>query len=822
MTEKKTQKYAIVDLEATGAHQSATIIQVGIVIVENDQIVTTYQTDVNPHEPLSQHIIELTGITDEQLQEAPDFPQVAGEIYELIADCIFVAHNVAFDANLLAEHLFLEGFELRTPRIDTVELAQVFYPTLEKYSLSHLAQALHLDLSDAHTAIADAKATAQLFLNLKQKIRSLPKLTLEKLLSLANDLVFETSLVIEEAFECASLELEDCYQEVAGLVLKKPQPLLEQRQFSQDFKTNLALLGLEKREKQALFAEVIAEELEKEGPSFIEAQAGIGKTFGYLLPLLIKARECQVILAVPTKMLQDQVMAKEAKLLETIFHLNSSSLKSPQNYIKLDRFLASLQRPDANRLVNRYKMQLLVWLTQTETGDLDEIQQKQRYEAYFDEIKHDGKLSDKSLTKSADFWLRSYERAKQSKLVITNHAYLLSRLEDDQAFVANQMVVIDEAQKLFLAWEAFSRHQVNLTSILQTINQLLNGSLSLLQRRLLESIQFELNQVMATALKTSGHLIKSANIKRLRQDLAELDVVSTDLLELKNALADHMTSFWLEEERLPQHRQLYLKSASLDFMNFAAFLPPTQKTFFISATLQLSPSVSLAELLGFQNQPLIALAKETSDQQAIWIDSTMPIIESGADKAYVLEVSRRLLGLAKLQQPMLVLFTAKKMMLAVSERLDQEGLSHLTQDKNGNAFNIKKRFDRGETNLLLGMGSFWEGVDFINQDRMIVVIARLPFDHPDDFLVKKMNRYLRKQGQSPFYQYSLPVAILRLKQAIGRTKRREQQQSAVLILDSRLVMKPYGQLIVDTLAEEYPISSQVFTQIISEIDNFLI
>ncbi|MCK1226956.1 exonuclease domain-containing protein, partial [Streptococcus uberis] len=69
----------------------------------------------------------------------PDFSQVAKTIYDLIHDCIFVAHNVKFDANLLAESLFFEGFELRTPRIDTVELAQVFYPTFEKYNLSVLS-----------------------------------------------------------------------------------------------------------------------------------------------------------------------------------------------------------------------------------------------------------------------------------------------------------------------------------------------------------------------------------------------------------------------------------------------------------------------------------------------------------------------------------------------------------------------------------------------------------------------------------------------------------------------------------------------------------
>lgn len=107
MSNDFTKKYAVIDLEATNAGPNAAIIQVGIVIIEGKEIVHSYQTDVNPHQPLSDHIKQLTGITDKQLQKAPDFSQVAKPIFDLIEDCVFVAHNVKFDANLLAEALFL-------------------------------------------------------------------------------------------------------------------------------------------------------------------------------------------------------------------------------------------------------------------------------------------------------------------------------------------------------------------------------------------------------------------------------------------------------------------------------------------------------------------------------------------------------------------------------------------------------------------------------------------------------------------------------------------------------------------------------------------
>ncbi|WP_414079540.1 exonuclease domain-containing protein, partial [Streptococcus suis] len=85
-----SNRYAVVDLEATGTGADAKIIQIGIVLVENGEIIDSYATDINPYEPLDDHIKNLTGITDQQLEQAPDFGQVAGTIYDRIGDAIFV------------------------------------------------------------------------------------------------------------------------------------------------------------------------------------------------------------------------------------------------------------------------------------------------------------------------------------------------------------------------------------------------------------------------------------------------------------------------------------------------------------------------------------------------------------------------------------------------------------------------------------------------------------------------------------------------------------------------------------------------------------
>ena len=245
MSEKSTNKYAIVDLEATSASSTACIIQVGIVIMQNGRVIDEFASDVNPHQKLDNHIVHLTGITDQQLSQAPDFSEIARTIFELIEDCIFVAHNVKFDANLLAEALFMEGFELRTPRVDTVELAQVFYPTLEQYNLSYLSRVLNLDLAQAHTAIEDARATGKLLLHLMDKIASLPRQTIDMLLTFSDNLLFESELVIRDAIKgkTNSLSKEYIMLEESGIVLRRPLTYMSERKLSQDFETNIALLG---------------------------------------------------------------------------------------------------------------------------------------------------------------------------------------------------------------------------------------------------------------------------------------------------------------------------------------------------------------------------------------------------------------------------------------------------------------------------------------------------------------------------------------------------------------------------------------------------
>ena len=803
----------VVDLEATSTGSKAKIIQVGIVVIEDGEIVEQYATDVNPHEHLDSHIKELTGLTDKRLAKAPEFSQVAEKIFELVKDGIFVAHNVQFDANLLAEFLFFEGYELRTPRIDTVELAQVFYPRLEKYNLGILCQELGIHLEQAHSALSDAQATAELFLCMRQKMFQLPKGLLERLLSLSDSLLYESYLVIEEVYQKQSILVEHDLIEVQGLFLKKEKSLLSPRKLSKDFQTNIALLDLEDRLPQASFAQKVLDFLQDKQIAFVQAQTGIGKTYGYLLPALSLENEKGILLSVPTKILQNQIIQEEARRLEEVFHLSIHSLKGPQNYLKLDALHLALQEEETNRLYTRFKMQLLVWLTETDTGDLDEIGQLYRYQQFLPNLVHDGKLSKDSLFWLEDFWKRSQKKARSCQLLVTNHAYLVTRLEDDPSLLEGRLLILDEAQKILLTLENLSQKSFLLNDLVDQLDHIMAQESGMLQRRLMESIRFELCHLMDQFLSGKRRMCPSTTMTQLRQDFSELDI---PVLQEYQKFFCSDGEFWLSASEFSSKKVL-ISSSRHQRLLFSEIFPDSCQLLGISATLEISSRVSLPELLGFPDAAFDRLDEQFQENQEIIVVKDFPLVTEISQEDYAQALVNLIEEVTSLKEPILVLFTSRELLLKVSDYLS---IPHLAQYKHGEPAQLKKRFEKGERELLLGAGSFWEGVDFSAHPRVIEVVTRLPFQNPEDPFTKKMNQELRLEGKNPFYDYQLPMAIIRLKQALGRTMRHSNQSSIVLILDSRMLTKRYGKQIARSLSQNCRLEETNQGQVISKIAKF--
>ena len=154
----------------------------------------------------------------------------------------------------------------------------------------------------------------------------------------------------------------------------------------------------------------------------------------------------------------------------------------------------------------------------------------------------------------------------------------------------------------------------------------------------------------------------------------------------------------------------------------------------------------------------------------------------------------------------LVLFTSFRLMDYVYERLKPRfavmGLNTLRQG-DADRYALLEQFKEDTDSVLFATDSFWEGVDAPGNTLRMVIITKLPFRMPDDPIYKARYAKLEEDGKSGFYSLSLPDATMRLKQGYGRLMRHTTDKGIVLILDSRIVSKGYGAMMLRSLPESY-------------------
>ncbi len=162
--------YAIIDIETTGGRaQRDRITEIAIVLHDGEQVVQKWESLINPECYIPHGITELTGITQEMVQDAPKFYETAREIVELTQDAIFVAHNVRFDYGFLCEEFKRLGYTYSRKQLCTLRMSRQAFPGLPSYSLGKLAASLGVRLDNRHRAMGDASATAEIFRMILQK-----------------------------------------------------------------------------------------------------------------------------------------------------------------------------------------------------------------------------------------------------------------------------------------------------------------------------------------------------------------------------------------------------------------------------------------------------------------------------------------------------------------------------------------------------------------------------------------------------------------------------------------------------------------------------
>lgn len=171
----KEATYVVFDVETTGlSNQYDQIIELAAVKVKDGEIIDKFERFSNPHEKLSETIINLTHITDDMLVEAPEIEEVLTEFKEWVGDAIFVAHNASFDMGFIDTGYERLGFGPSTNGvIDTLELSRTINTEYGKHGLNFLAKKYGVELTQHHRAIYDTEATAYIFIKMVQQMKEL-------------------------------------------------------------------------------------------------------------------------------------------------------------------------------------------------------------------------------------------------------------------------------------------------------------------------------------------------------------------------------------------------------------------------------------------------------------------------------------------------------------------------------------------------------------------------------------------------------------------------------------------------------------------------
>lgn len=161
--------YCVFDLETTGFDADLDgITEVAVCKVKNGEIIDEFTTFVNPEKPIPYNVQELTHITDDMVKDAPKMSDMIPEFLEFVKGSVLVAHNAHFDISFIANKAKKLGLDFKPYVIDTYEISLELYNAVENHKLGTLVEYLGIELEGAHRAINDTRATAKMFIRMKE------------------------------------------------------------------------------------------------------------------------------------------------------------------------------------------------------------------------------------------------------------------------------------------------------------------------------------------------------------------------------------------------------------------------------------------------------------------------------------------------------------------------------------------------------------------------------------------------------------------------------------------------------------------------------
>lgn len=594
------------------------------------------------------------------------------------------------------------------------------------------------------------------------------------------------------------------------------------------------------RSEQLEMASAVGNTIEKKGVLVIEAGTGTGKTFAYLAPALLGGKK--TIISTGSKNLQDQLFNRDLPAIKDALNYTGkiALLKGRANYLCLERLeqvIAQGVLGDRSVLADLAKVRK--WNSATQSGDLSECVELAEDSPILPQL---SSTTDNCLGTDCPHYGDCYvvlarKRALAADLVVVNHHLFCADMAVKESgfgeLIPNaQVIIFDEAHQLpDIASQYFGQSLTSrqLFDICKDIHIVYRTELKDMQQlgvasdHLLKMVQdFRLllgegnrrgnwrEALNQSAVKKGVEILQekldfTAEVIKLALGRSQtLDSIFERIAALKNQLTRLSDTtitgycYWYETF----NRQFGLHITPLTVADkFGEHIKANGAAWvFTSATLEVGGSFHhFCQRLGIEQaqQKVLQSPFNYAEQSLLCVPRYLP---SSNQTGTADKLGEMLLPIIEANNGRcFVLCTSYVMMKGLAEYLRRHsGLSVLLQGETAKA-KLLERFVDETHSVLVATSSFWEGVDVRGDALSLVVIDKLPFIAPDEPLLKARIEDCRLQGGDPFHDIQIPEAVIALKQGVGRLIRDVTDRGAVIICDSRLVTRPYGETFLKSL-----------------------
>jgi ATP-dependent DNA helicase DinG len=621
--------------------------------------------------------------------------------------------------------------------------------------------------------------------------------------------------------------------------------------------------NFEYRPEQQQMAAAVAGALEGNHHLVVEAGTGVGKSLAYLVPAALFALENsrKAIISTNTINLQEQLLQKDIPIVRRLLNrpFEAALLKGRQNYLCPNRLERALQLQ--NDLFNSSEQQELLrikdWSEKTTEGTLSDIDVEPDSSVWAQVCSEPHICTPRTCgAGSRCFYQEARKKLLTADLIVVNHTLFFLALEsmgeaENRAsgyLFPNDFVILDEAHTV----ESVAARQIGLGvsqyGLKQALYRLYNpksrkGLFTVLRaeeavRETAESIDavdrfFQTveeaadfrkgresrvrkaglvpDSVTLALARVQGAVVaavKQAEDEKLKSELQDL---GRRIREARRGVVDFLQQtpenhvYWVERTGKTA-QNLTLNAAPVDISSVLNRLlfPEDRICVMTSATLSVGrddlayfrgrvgafdvDALQIGSPFDYQKQMRVYVAKKMPDPRN-------PGYEDALEKwiTYFLHKTK---GRA------FVLFTSYKSMMSLAQRMESEldrVYTFMVQGQGSSRSRMLERFKKSTNGVLFGTDSFWTGVDVPGEALSNVIITRLPFAVPDHPLIEAKLEYIESNGGDPFTEYSLPEAILKLRQGVGRLIRTKTDEGIIVILDNRILSKNYGKSFLQAL-----------------------